>query len=173
MWKPLSCCCFKLRTGSLIIGFLSMIRAVLKIVCWIIFAILMTNYILQSCSQQTYSEDSDMCAEQILNIIYGIVAFGVVTSVIQLVLSIIFICGIFKNKSCLLIPYMIMCLISIIILILIALAIIILVSLYLPGWFLFIIIILFAPWIFWKTFLLLVIRAHYLEMKRENPGHIG
>ncbi|XP_045610139.2 lysosomal-associated transmembrane protein 5 [Procambarus clarkii] len=175
MWEPQSCCCFRLRTGSIIIGFLSLISAILNIINFIRIAINGTAHQLahQLCSGQTHSaEVFTECAHLMLNLIFGLVGVDVVTSFIQLILSIILICGIFKNKSRLLIPYMIMCLINIIILILIALALIILAGLHLPGWYVVIIIIVFGAWIFWATFLLLVIRTHYLEMKRENPGHM-
>ncbi|XP_045610138.2 uncharacterized protein [Procambarus clarkii] len=171
MWEPRSCCCFKLRTGSLILGFLALIGAVINGLSSI--SVLTGGSLEQLVKQKCTDESLDVnteCEETLGNIMYPCMITSIVLCVIQALNSSLLIYGIYKNKTRLLIPFMITVLILIVCIILIALALIILFSIQQQWQAMLVIAIFFGVYIFLETYFLLVIRAYYLEVKRSKSG---
>merc|ERR1712198_349106 len=180
LWRPLGCCCFSLRTGSLTLGTLSVIGAVFGILS---IVNLYWNHeqnveemVKQICTEQLstpeYAEDDiDHCITLSLRIVVGVVVTIFVINIIRLTISGLLIHGIRTNKTSLMVPYMVFQMIYIILAI--KFAVILCIAFLVAGqiWSLILVGLLFGAYLFLETYFLLVKRALYLQMKADGGYH--
>lgn len=165
LWEPIKCCCcFDRRNGSLIIGVLFLISGCLNLFGSLKSLIVpSTNEIREVCKQIEGFPD---CVNVIYKISLGVTIISLVLAIMHITFSSLLIHGIVQKKTRFLVPMMIMYLIQILILLLLA-AIVIGSLMYLQVWGAVVILILACGFgIFMETYFLLVIRAHYFDMKR-------
>ncbi|XP_063609482.1 uncharacterized protein LOC134783521 [Penaeus indicus] len=172
LWEPSGCCCFSLRTGSLVMASIVIFFgtcSMLYIGGYLATQDLDSSF-LEICKEEENIPD---CITTLRNASYGIIGTRFVLDLIQVTFSILLIHGVLKNKTRFLVPYMIMILVGICILILTALAMMG-VMMYEGLWRgVFIIAIIFGAVIFLETYFLLVIRALYLQLKRsKGQAHV-
>ncbi|XP_037789489.1 uncharacterized protein LOC119584966 [Penaeus monodon] len=172
LWEPSGCCCFTLRTGSLVMASLVIFFGT----CSMLYV---TGYLatqdLDSSFHEICKEEEDIqdCITTIKNASYGIIGTRFMLDFIQVTFSILLIHGVLKNKTRFLVPYMIMVLVGICILMLTALAMMG-ILIYEGIWRgVFIVAIIFGVIIFLETYFLLVVRALYLQLKRsKGQAHV-
>lgn len=170
LWEPSGCCCFTLRTGSLVLA---------SIVIFFGTCSMLTGYLaiydLDKSFQEVCKNEEDIqdCITTVKRASYGIIGTRFVVDFIQVTFSILLIHGVLKNKTRFLVPYMIMMLVGISILILMAL-ILMGILIYEGFWRgVFIAAIIFGAIIFLETYFLLVVRALYLQLKRsKGQAHV-
>ncbi|XP_042875629.1 lysosomal-associated transmembrane protein 5-like [Penaeus japonicus] len=172
LWEPKGCCCFSLRTGSLVLATIVIVFGSLGIINGVGIFIVGD---IHGTIREVCEEDKDMDLEECINlttpIALGILITKFVLDCVQVVFSIFLIHGILKNKTRYMVPYMIMVLVGIIIMMLVALVMI--------GFFIYIGVFvgvlifafIFGLIIFLETYFLLVIRALYLQLKRQKGQH--
>ncbi|XP_069163546.1 lysosomal-associated transmembrane protein 4A-like [Procambarus clarkii] len=166
LWEPTGCCCFSRRTGSLILGTLVLIGSLLTIV---VFSYgLLTVDTEAAIRKECYkSQEKEDCEKLAGYAVATMVAVHMVVATLNVIFSSMLIHGILKEKPCLMIPHMTMRLLSIIFSIIVS-AILIGILIYINEWrAVAVFTIICSLWIFILTYFLLVIRAHYLDMKRS------
>ncbi|XP_042888077.1 uncharacterized protein LOC122263621 [Penaeus japonicus] len=167
LWEPSGCCCFTLRTGSLVMASLVIFFGISSIVYTTGY--LATND-LEGSIHTVCEEEHDIqdCVNKVKQASYGIIGTRLVLDFIQVAFSILLIHGVVKNKTRFLVPYMIMMLIGISILLLSALTVMGALA-YSGMWRgVFIAAVIGGSIIFLETYFLLVIRALYLQLKRSK-----
>ncbi|XP_047494909.1 uncharacterized protein LOC125043015 [Penaeus chinensis] len=172
LWEPSGCCCFTLRTGSLVMASIVIFFGTCSMLY--VGGYLATQDIGNS-FQEICQDEEDIpdCITTFKNASYGVIATRFVLDFIQVTFSILLIHGVLKNKTRFLVPYMIMILVGICILMLTALAVMgifIYESMYRAV---FVVAVLFGVVIFLETYFLLVVRALYLQLKRsKGQAHV-
>ncbi|XP_037789490.1 uncharacterized protein LOC119584968 [Penaeus monodon] len=173
LWEPSGCCCCSLRTGSLVLATIVIVTGTLGMINEIgVFVVGDLPHNMREVCEQEKNDDMDVeeCIDFSLPIVYGVLITKLVLDIIQVIISILLVHGILKNKTRFMIPYMIMVLIGIIIMLLVALLAIGLMA-YSGLWAgVFIFALIFGVFIFLETYCLLVVRALYLQLKRQK-GH--
>lgn len=167
MWEPSGCCCFTLRTGSLILASLMIGFGLVSMMYYIDFFVKTDIDILVEnvCKEE---QEIQNCQSIMRSAIIGFVSTRFIIDFIQVTFSILLVHGIRKNKTRFMIPYMIMLLIGISLLILLSLVLIVLLLVMQYWQFALIAIIIFGSITFLETYFLLVIRALFLQLKREK-----
>nr|XP_045610259.1 uncharacterized protein LOC123765627 [Procambarus clarkii] len=172
MWEPKECCCLKIKTGSLLLGGFLLITSVIFIV--MDATMLADGSVLQIVPNHCAdSEDPADCYDFYFKWARGTVAFGLAIGVIQALVSSLLLYGILMEKTRLFIPFMLVLLTQIFIHIIFALDL-----LYMAGtlqyWTEMITYgVIFTLVIFLEVFFLLVVRAHYLQVRRSKMIMFG
>lgn len=173
MWEPEGCCCFTRKTGCLILGSLNVgFSLLLFIILGILTSVLTTVDIHESIDEicnRNGREIMENCQDMVYKgIVVGLVCCYIGT-VIELVFSSMLIHGVRKELPCLMVPKMVMMLIGLILSILsgvvgtVQLAI-------MNVELMFIHVAIHGSLIFLGTYYLLVMRTHYLELKRGTAS---
>ncbi|XP_047494819.1 uncharacterized protein LOC125042986 isoform X2 [Penaeus chinensis] len=171
LWEPSGCCCCSLRTGSLVLATIVIVTGTLGMINEIGALIVgdIPDTLREVCEKEENDNmDVDECYNFSLPIVYGVLITKLVLDIIQVTISILLVHGILKNKTRFMIPYMIMVLVGIIIMGLVALLAIGAMA-YSGLWLgVFIFALMFGLIIFLETYCLLVVRALYLQLKRQK-----
>nr|XP_027236734.1 uncharacterized protein LOC113827978 isoform X1 [Penaeus vannamei] len=177
LWEPSGCCCFSLRTGSLVLATIVIVSASLSIINEIGVLTVgdIESNMREVCEEEKkegkVEEDVEDCINFLTPIVLGVLITKLVLDAIQITISAFLVYGILKNKTRFMIPYMIMVLIGIIIMLLAALVAIGFFA-YLGFWVgVFIFALIFGLIIFLETYCLLVVRALFLQLKRQKGRH--
>lgn len=169
LWQPKGCCCFTRRTGSLILASLSVISGIFGILNLVnIYANHDQNVdleVVKFCRMNLEAEDMGACRDSVKHIVMLGGATLMLLYVIQVIISSLLIHGVSKNDPCLMVPYMILRLIYIILTITggaaLCIALIVVGDLTSMS----IVAAVAFGYIFLETYFLLVIRAHYLQVR--------
>ncbi|XP_069989594.1 uncharacterized protein [Penaeus vannamei] len=156
VWRPSSCCCFTLKTGSTIIACIAMKWSILQIV-YISFTLLPL--------EKRLSQDSDPSITNIftaMKVVIGIAVF-------RIIISMMLLCGIWKNKPAFMVPYLVMTLVENI-LITVFFVLLVIFSLTRRHGIDPLTSLLLAVIVFLMTSCLLVVRAYYLQVKESAAG---
>ncbi|XP_068232712.1 uncharacterized protein [Palaemon carinicauda] len=170
VWEPRGCCCFDLRTGSLILGSLVLAFSVLGLILSVntVVNVDVDLEISKVCADEAVNEAVEDCHSLLKNIVIGFIASRFIIDIVVTILSSLLIHGIRKNMTRLLIPFMCMQVLAISVLVLLALGLLgisAVVGLW-KGF--FIVLVIFGSVIFLETYFLLVIRAFYYEVRRAK-----
>ncbi|XP_063592389.1 uncharacterized protein LOC134769558 [Penaeus indicus] len=171
LWEPSGCCCCSLRTGSLVLATIVIVTGTLGIINEISVFIVgdIPDTLREVCEKEENDNmDPDECYDFSYPIVYGILITKLLLDIMQVVISILLVHGILKNKTRFMIPFMITVLVGIIIWLLAALFAIGSMA-YFGLWAgVFIFAIIFGLIIFLETYCLLVVRALFLQLKRQK-----
>ncbi|XP_050727366.1 lysosomal-associated transmembrane protein 4B-like [Eriocheir sinensis] len=165
LWEPSNCCCFKLKTGSILIGVSYLVCGCLGAVVLVLHLINIEestkvacsdDYVLEACEESHYGRELGMTITFLL-----IACFHVVFSSLLLY-------GILKQKTAVFIPLMTVYAVQISLLILLTVGLIFALLLYYRVHFMFILLFggVSGMIIYVMSYFLLVIRAHFYEIKR-------
>lgn len=170
VWEPKGCCCFDLRTGSLILGSLVLAFSVLGLILSIntVVNVDVDLEISKACADEKVNEAVEDCHSLLKSIVIGFIASRFIIDVVVTILSSLLIHGIRKNMTRLVIPFMGMQVFAISVLILLGVALLGICAVVGVWKGFFIIAIALGSIIFLETYFLLVIRAFYYEMKRAK-----
>ncbi|XP_037797214.1 uncharacterized protein LOC119592462 [Penaeus monodon] len=172
LWQPKGCCCFTRRTGSLILASLSVICGIFGILNLVnIYANHDQNVdseVLKFCRENLQAEDMGACRDSAKHIVMLGGATLMLLYVIQVIISSLLIHGVSKNDPCLMVPYMILRLIYVILAITGGAALCIALIVVGDISSMAIVAAIAFGYIFLETYFLLVVRAHYLQMRKES-----
>ncbi|XP_064106406.1 uncharacterized protein LOC135215517 [Macrobrachium nipponense] len=169
LWEPRGCCGMSLRTGSLCLGSLVLVGALLSL-AMTAEGILTYDFsfeVVRFCNKNVHWEQ-DRC--QVITKYTGltIVSLHVIINIAEAVFSSMLIHGIRKNKTRLMVPLMVLCVSQIILLIMISMLPLAVLA-YIHSWEVFLVAAgLFGSIIFVETYFVLVLRAYWLEVKRNK-----
>lgn len=168
MWEPLGCCfCFTRKTGCLILGTLVLIWSIVNFLhcVHVMAAVDLGESVKEICAQKEYEFQG--CDTVLLKAAIAGLVITVVISVVVLFFSSMFIHGIRKEIPCLMVPFIVIELIHTILLVICG-VVVIGVLIYVEAWGLFFFMgILLGIAAFLKTYFVLVMRAHYIEVKQS------
>nr|XP_045610127.1 uncharacterized protein LOC123765525 isoform X1 [Procambarus clarkii] len=170
MWEPQGCCfCCSLRTGSIFLCSLFVVISLLDVTCMIkvFFKGHVVEKEIETMCEDKFSYESD-CQVHVQSIITGVVSFRVIVDFLKLTLSTLMILSILKKKIKLMIPLMIMVFTELVLSLLTGTVIIILLATIGTGKAAVEIAVVIGLVVFFETYLLLVFRAYYMQIKRED-----
>ncbi|XP_045593850.2 uncharacterized protein [Procambarus clarkii] len=106
-WKPTKCCCCSLRTGSLVVGALALIGAVLDLIngCVGTFAFVINQLAKLKLISCLEDEDSTLCADQSKKYVLAFSFALIICEAIQAIVCCMLIHGIRKEKPKFMVPY--------------------------------------------------------------------
>ncbi|XP_064102717.1 uncharacterized protein LOC135212895 [Macrobrachium nipponense] len=172
-WQPKACCCCcgSLKTGTLVLGMLTLIVFGIDFLSVIVAAAFKYNEIISTCDEYGSKSDpdgADTDVEHICTIIIVsvFVTWGVISLAIT-IFSILLLVGVNKNMPGLMIPYMVGQVIAILLLGTVSFAPFVIGII--NGVILGIILglVLFTVIVGLQSYLLLVVRAHYKELRQH------
>ncbi|XP_045610262.1 lysosomal-associated transmembrane protein 4B-like [Procambarus clarkii] len=166
LWEPKHCCCFKVKTGSLILGVFLLIGSLVYI--GIDATTLADGSILNIVHSYCDDLDGSGKCDLFIKLAEGSVISGLVIGVCEVLVCSMLIYGILKHKTCLFIPFMVMLLLQIIMHMVLGLGLLAMAGIKQYWTQMFVFGVIFTLYIFLETFLLLVVRAHYLEVRRSQ-----
>lgn len=170
LWEPKKCCCCATtRTGTLIIGWLSVCGGLFNIFGLIKTLFSATGLIYETCQKASEHHNESCNTYAVAGILVG-GAFQLI--MVGFYLAMLY--GVYKNKPRLMLPYMIERAVMIVVAVPGVLAGII-ICMYFGKWIIAaILLIVCPPVIFLFTYLLLVVRVHYKELTQpEKTGNEG
>ncbi|KAG0724328.1 hypothetical protein GWK47_040838 [Chionoecetes opilio] len=171
VWEPTKCCCCcNVRTGSIVIAILFLVGGSFSVIGSIKTLIVGDGEgIHELCKDE---DDPTMCVDEYQKIVLGTTISSMVISIFHIIFASLLLHGILKKKTLFFVPLMIAYVIQISLVILISVIMLILLMYFQVafGVILFVAAML-GMYIFLETYFLLVIRAHYFEIKRAK-GHI-
>ncbi|XP_068200426.1 uncharacterized protein [Palaemon carinicauda] len=111
-WEPkVCCCCTPLKIGTLLLGSISLIFSGIDLVSVIAGAIINKEQVEPECTEVASRLDPNYIDPNILtvctNIVWGTIATCIVLFTAIIILSILLLVGVKKNKPSLMIPYMV------------------------------------------------------------------
>ena len=172
IWKPGNCCgCFSLRVGSLILSSLSIGIAGIILLISIFGFIGVDQSIIEACHEmngKNYFHDVNDCITYNTPISHGLLITSIVHSALHATFSVVFIVGVVKNQTRLLIPYIVWILLDILLIMCVTIAAIVLYALSGAPVMAILVAVVMAAVIFLLTYFLLVLRAYYHQMKNTH-----
>ncbi|XP_042878660.1 uncharacterized protein LOC122257439 [Penaeus japonicus] len=172
IWQPEGCCCFTRRTGSLILASLSVICGIFGMLNLVnIYANHDQNVdseVKKFCLENLQAEDLVACRNSAKHIVMLGGATLMLLYIIQVIISSLLIHGVSKNDPCLMIPYMVLRLLYVIFAIMIGAGTCIALIVFGELKAMAVIAVVASLYIFLETYFLLVIRAHYLQMRKDS-----